>query len=53
MMLIGTLSLTGFPFTSGFRPDAIEDLCGAQLGRYICLVLTLIAAVLTRSIPGG
>ena len=50
MMLIGTLSLTGFPFTSGFvSKDAIIELTYAAhnwVGNY-AFVLTLIAAVLT------
>ena len=50
MMLIGTLSLTGFPFTSGFvSKDAIIEATYAahsSVGKY-AFVLTLIAAVLT------
>jgi NADH-quinone oxidoreductase subunit L len=50
MMLIGTLSLTGFPFTSGFvSKDAIIEATYAAhswVGNY-AFVLTLIAAVLT------
>jgi NADH-quinone oxidoreductase subunit L len=50
MMLIGTLSLTGFPFTAGFvsKDAIIEATYGAQswVGNY-AFVLTLIAAVLT------
>ena len=40
MMLIGTLSLTGFPFTSGYRLQGRHhrgDLRGAQLGRQLCV----------------
>jgi NADH-quinone oxidoreductase subunit L len=50
MMLIGTLSLTGFPFTSGFvsKDAIIESTYAAHnwVGNY-AFVLTLIAAVLT------
>ena len=50
MMLIGTLSLTGFPFTSGFvSKDAIIEATYAAhswVGNY-AFVLTLFAAVLT------
>ena len=50
MMLIGTLSLTGFPFTSGFvSKDAIIEATYAAhswVGNY-AFVLTLIAAALT------
>jgi NADH-quinone oxidoreductase subunit L len=50
MMLIGTLSLTGFPFTAGFvSKDAIIESTYAahtSVGMY-AFVLTLIAAVLT------
>ncbi len=50
MMLIGTLSLTGFPFTAGFvSKDAIVEATYAAhswVGNY-AFVLTLIAAVLT------
>jgi NADH-quinone oxidoreductase subunit L len=50
MMLIGTLSLTGFPFTSGFvSKDAIIEATYAAhstVGNY-AFVLTLLAAVLT------
>jgi len=50
MMLIGTLSLTGFPFTSGFvSKDAIIEATYAAhswVGNY-AFVLTLVAAVLT------
>jgi NADH-quinone oxidoreductase subunit L len=56
MMLIGTLSLTGFPFTSGFvsKDAVIESAYAAHtaIGTY-GFVLTLTAAVLTSSIPGG
>ena len=50
MMLIGTLSLTGFPFTAGFvsKDAIIEAAYAAQtpVGNY-AFVLTLIAAMLT------
>ena len=50
MMLIGTLSLTGFPFTSSFvsKDAIIESTYAAHnwVGNY-AFVLTLIAAVLT------
>jgi NADH-quinone oxidoreductase subunit L len=50
MMLIGTLSLTGFPFTSGFvsKDAIIEATYAAQsrVGNY-AFVLTLLAAMLT------
>jgi len=50
MMLIGTLSLTGFPFTAGFvsKDAIIEATYAAQswVGNY-AFVLTLIAAMLT------
>jgi NADH-quinone oxidoreductase subunit L len=50
MMLIGTLSLTGFPFTAGFvsKDAIIEATYAAQswVGNY-AFVLTLTAAVLT------
>src|SRR5919109_1017491 len=50
MMLVGTLSLTGFPFTAGFvSKDAIIEATYAAhtwVGSY-AFVLTLIAAVLT------
>ncbi len=50
MMLIGTLSLTGFPFTAGFvsKDAIIEATYAAQtwVGNY-AFVLTLIAAALT------
>lgn len=50
MMLIGTLSLTGFPFTSGFvsKDAVIESAYAAHssIGTY-GFVLTLVAAVLT------
>jgi len=50
MMLIGTLSLTGFPFTAGFvSKDAIIEATYAAhswAGNY-AFVLTLVAAVLT------
>jgi NADH-quinone oxidoreductase subunit L len=50
MMLIGTLSLTGFPFTAGFvsKDAVIESTYAAHtaVGMY-AFVLTLIAAVLT------
>ena len=50
MMLIGTLSLTGFPFTAGFvSKDAIIEATYAArtwVGNY-AFVLTLVAAVLT------
>jgi NADH-quinone oxidoreductase subunit L len=50
MMLVGTLSLTGFPFTAGFvsKDAIIEATYAAQswVGTY-AFVLTLIAAVLT------
>jgi NADH-quinone oxidoreductase subunit L len=50
MMLIGTLSLTGFPFTAGFvSKDAIIEATYAAhswVGNY-AFVLTIVAAVLT------
>ncbi|MGE5260941.1 MAG: NADH-quinone oxidoreductase subunit L [Actinomycetota bacterium] len=50
IMLIGTLSITGFPFTAGYvSKDAIIEATYAahtQVGNY-AFVLTLIAAVLT------
>jgi NADH-quinone oxidoreductase subunit L len=50
IMLIGTLSITGFPFTSGYvSKDAIIEATYAahtQVGNY-AFVLTLLAAVLT------
>jgi NADH-quinone oxidoreductase subunit L len=50
MMLVGTLSLTGFPFTSGFvSKDAIIEVTYAahsRVGTY-AFVLTLVSAVLT------
>ena len=50
MMLVGTLSLTGFPFTAGFvSKDAIIDATYAahsQVGTY-AFVLTLVSAILT------
>jgi NADH-quinone oxidoreductase subunit L len=50
IMLIGTLSITGFPFTSGYvSKDAIIEATYAvhtQVGNY-AFVLTLVAAVLT------
>jgi NADH-quinone oxidoreductase subunit L len=50
MMLIGTLSLTGFPFTAGFvSKDAIIEATYAAhswVGNY-AFVLTLVAAILT------
>jgi NADH-quinone oxidoreductase subunit L len=50
MMLVGTLSLTGFPFTAGFvsKDAIIEATYAAQswVGNY-AFVLTLFAAVLT------
>jgi NADH-quinone oxidoreductase subunit L len=50
MMLIGTLSLTGFPFTAGFvSKDAIIEATYAAhswVGNY-AFVLTVVAAVLT------
>jgi NADH-quinone oxidoreductase subunit L len=50
MMLVGTLSLTGFPFTAGFvsKDAIIEATYAAQswVGTY-AFVLTLFAAVLT------
>src|SRR6266545_2201576 len=50
MMLVGTLSLTGFPFTAGFvSKDAIIEATYAahsQVGTY-AFVLTLLSAVLT------
>jgi NADH-quinone oxidoreductase subunit L len=50
MMLVGTLSLTGFPFTAGFASkDAIIEATYAahsQVGTY-AFVLTLVSAILT------
>ena len=50
MMLVGTLSLTGFPFTAGFvsKDAIIESTYAAQswVGNY-AFVLTLFAAMLT------
>jgi NADH-quinone oxidoreductase subunit L len=50
MMLVGTLSLTGFPFTAGFvSKDAIIEATYAahsQVGTY-AFVLTLVSAILT------
>ena len=50
MMLVGTLSLTGFPFTAGFvSKDAIIEATYAahsQVGTY-AFILTLLSAILT------
>jgi len=50
MMLVGTLSLTGFPFTAGFvSKDAIIEATFAahsQVGTY-AFILTLLSAILT------
>jgi NADH-quinone oxidoreductase subunit L len=50
MMLVGTLSLTGFPFTAGFvSKDAIIEATYAahsQVGTY-AFILTLVSAILT------
>jgi NADH-quinone oxidoreductase subunit L len=50
MMLVGTLSLTGFPFTAGFvSKDAIIEAtytAHSQVGTY-AFILTLVSAILT------
>ena len=52
MMIIGTLALTGFPFTAGyFSKDAIiESAYAANWG--IAFALLIVSAFLTASIPG-